>query len=121
MRGYGSEHLGYLHCTPHTFYLGPSIGEVIREAGDLLTHVHISDSFRTHRIMDRFGTGVGLHLHLEPGLGEVDFEETFKALKEIGYRGSLGLQLLSHPDTPVESSRRARRYLKEILGKRLAD
>ncbi|MHC4993868.1 MAG: sugar phosphate isomerase/epimerase family protein, partial [Planctomycetota bacterium] len=66
IRDYDSKHIGYLHCTPHTFYLGESIRQVITEAGDLLTHVHIADTFKTQRVMDRFGTGVGLHLHLRP-------------------------------------------------------
>ena len=62
VRSYRSKHLGYLHCTPHTFYLGTSARQVIESAGDLLSHVHIADTFRTHRIMDRFRTGSVSHL-----------------------------------------------------------
>ena len=117
LRSYGSKHLGYLHCIPHTFYLGKSMPEVIGEAGKLLSHVHVSDTFRTERIMARGGTG--LHLHLRPGLGEVDFQETFHALTGIGYRGYASVQLLSHADAPGRTAEQARKYLEGLLAERL--
>ena len=119
LRSYGSKHLGYLHCIPHTFYLGESIRQVIAEAGELLTHVHVSDTYRTERIMARPGA-VGLHLHLRPGLGEVDFQETFDALTAAGYSGHASVQLLSHADAPAEEAQLTREYLQKLLGERLA-
>ena len=118
LRSYGSKHLGYLHCMPHTFYLGESMREVIAEAGELLTHVHVSDTYRTERIMARPGA-VGLHLHLRPGLGEVDFQETFDALAAVGYGGYVSVQLLSHADAPAEAAELTREYLQKLLGERL--
>ena len=97
--------------------MGDSIREVIVGAGDLLTHVHVADTFRTERIMAR--SAVGKHLHLIPGLGEVDFQETFDALGEIGYGGHVSVQLISHADRPAEAAVRARDYLQELLGDRL--
>jgi myo-inositol catabolism protein IolH len=117
LRSYGSKYLTYLHCIPHTFFLGPSIREVIKEAGSLITHVHVADTLRTERIMAR--TGVGLHLHVRPGLGEVDFRETFEALAAVGYQGAVSVQLLSHVDQPEPAARQAREYLQELLGNRL--
>lgn len=119
LKDYNSKRLGYLHCTPHTFYLGESISQVIAQAGPLLTHIHIADTFQTKRIMDRFGTGVGLHLHLTPGLGEVDFTETFTALNKINYQGLISIQLLSHNEDPDTAAKAARRYLNKQLGDRL--
>ena len=118
LRSYGSKHLGYLHCMPHTFYLGESMREVIAEAGELLTHVHVSDTYRTERIMARPGA-VGLHLHLRPGLGEVDFQDTFDALAAAGYIGHVSVQLLSHADAPAEAAELTREYLQKLLGERL--
>jgi len=118
LRSYGSKHLGYLHCMPHTFYLGESMRQVIAEAGELLTHVHVSDTYRTERIMARPGA-VGLHLHLRPGLGEVDFQETFDALAAVGYGGYASVQLLSHADAPAEAAELTRGYLQKLLGERL--
>jgi myo-inositol catabolism protein IolH len=119
LRSYGSKYLTYLHCIPHTFFLGPSIREVIREAGSLITHVHVADTYRTERIMAR--SGVGLHLHLRPGLGEVDFRETFDALAAVGYRGAVSVQLLSHVDQPEQTARQAREFLQKLLGNRLVN
>jgi len=118
LRSYASKHLGYLHCIPHTFYLGESMRRVIAEAGELLTHVHVSDTYRTERIMARPGA-VGLHLHLRPGLGEVDFQETFDALTTAGYSGHVSVQLLSHADAPAKEAKQTREYLQELLGERL--
>ncbi|MBI4606460.1 MAG: sugar phosphate isomerase/epimerase [Planctomycetes bacterium] len=114
---YRSKHLGYLHCTPHTFFLGRSSHEVIAEAGRLVTHVHVADTFRTERIMAR--SGVGLHLHLRPGLGEVDFREVFDALGSIGYGAHVSVQLLSHAESPREAALESRKHLQGLLGDRL--
>ena len=119
IRSLGSKNVSYLHCTPHTFYLGDSIRRVIEEAGELLSYVHLSDSFRTNRIMDRFGGGVGLHLHLQLGKGEVDFRETFESLERIGYSGVVSLQAISHNDHPVEVAAESRKYLRDLLGDKL--
>jgi len=117
LRSYGSKHLGYLHCTPHTFFLERTSREVIADAGKLVTHVHLADTFRTERIMAR--SGVGLHLHVRPGLGEVDFREIFDALESIGYSAHVSVQLLSHADRPEEAAQETRKYFEELLGDRL--
>ena len=113
LRSYASKPLGYLHCTPHTFFLGESSRRVIAQAGKLLTHVHVADTFRTERIMAR--AGVGLHLHLRPGLGEVDFDEIVTALTAGGYDGYLSVQLLSHADDPLPAARQAGQRLRRML------
>jgi myo-inositol catabolism protein IolH len=108
LRGFGSRHLGYLHCMPHTFFLGDSRA-VIEEAGPLLTHLHVADTYRRERLIAR--AGVGLHMHLRPPLGEVDCREVFDALATIGYQGCASVQLLSHLDDPVGTARQTREYL----------
>jgi myo-inositol catabolism protein IolH len=118
VRSYGSKSLGYLHVTPHSFILGPSMREVIRAAGPLLTHVHLADSLRPERFMVR-GKPISPHLHATPGLGEVDFRETFDALAEIGYTGYVSSQLISHMDRPQEAATQTRVYLQKLLGDRL--
>jgi sugar phosphate isomerase/epimerase len=54
-----------------------SIPGSILANGDLLNHVHLSDSNR-----------------LAPGLGHIDFAEVLQALVEIGYGGSLAFELI---------------------------
>jgi len=106
-----------IHASMFGRYRPPELYRRLRETGELLTYVHVADTFRTERIMDRFG--VGLHLHLQPGLGEVNFREIFDSIEKIGYRGYVSLQAISHNDHPVESARESRRYLKDLLGDRL--
>lgn len=55
--------------------------EAVRELGQLLNHVHLSDSNR-----------------LAPGLGHIDFAAFIRTAREIGYAGCLAFELL--PDLP---------------------
>ena len=54
-----------------------SISGSILAFGDLLNHVHLSDSNR-----------------LAPGLGHIDFAEVLRALREVGYGGGLAFELI---------------------------
>lgn len=54
-----------------------SIPGAIRTFGDLLNHVHLSDSNR-----------------LAPGLGHVDFTDVLQALRDVEYRGGLAFELI---------------------------
>ena len=108
-----------IHASMFGRYRPPELYRRLRETGELLTYVHVADTFRTERIMDRFGVGVGLPLHLQPGLGEVNFRKIFDSIEKIGYRGYVLLQAISPKDHPVESARESRRYLKDLLGDRL--
>lgn len=54
-----------------------SVPEVIRAFGNLLNHVHLSDSNR-----------------LAPGLGHLDFEEVLRVLLEVEYGGGLAFELI---------------------------
>ncbi len=59
-----------------------SISGAILAHGNLLNHVHLSDSNR-----------------LAPGLGHIDFAEVLRALVEVGYEGSLAFELIpTHPN-----------------------
>ena len=54
-----------------------SISGAILAHGNLLNHVHLSDSNR-----------------LAPGLGHIDFAEVLRALIEVDYEGSLAFELI---------------------------
>jgi sugar phosphate isomerase/epimerase len=54
-----------------------SIPGAIRDFGDLLNHVHLSDSNR-----------------LAPGLGHIDFTDVLQALRDVEYRGGLAFELI---------------------------
>jgi len=78
-----------------------SIGGVIRAFSDrvFLMHMHDYD---------------GTHDHLAIGKGKIDFEEIVSALCEIGYAGSLCLEVSPDRNTPEEMVQ-SRNRLREII------
>jgi fructoselysine 3-epimerase len=66
---------GHVHLTPETFT------QAVQLAGERLFHVHVDDN---QGLRDQ---------HLVPGQGNCDFKELFTALKAIGYRGFLSVEL----------------------------
>jgi sugar phosphate isomerase/epimerase len=78
-------------------FLDPS--EFAREFGDRIYHVHVKD---TKRRLDGRRSLLASHLQfgdrdrgwdfVSPGHGDVDFDELFRALNEIGYTGPLSVE-----------------------------
>lgn len=60
--------------------------DAVRDLGNLLNYVHLSDSNR-----------------LAPGLGHVDFAGFIRVLEEIGYAGYLAFELIPDPPNLLES------------------
>jgi sugar phosphate isomerase/epimerase len=86
----GLENGGVMADTYHMNIEERSLPEAIRETGELLNHVHLSDSNR-----------------LAPGWGHIDFGEILRTLQEIGYRGYLAFELILPPGSPSDGTRRA--------------
>jgi myo-inositol catabolism protein IolH len=82
--------------------MGNSPLEIMRAAGDKLGLVHVSDTMdhtRSHGlryITNPPGNAVRVHQHLKIGDGDVNWDEFFGGLKEIGF--------LDRPDSVVCSS-----------------
>jgi myo-inositol catabolism protein IolH len=102
LRRVDSPLIGYLYSTPHTFILGRDPAAIVETAGDMLMHIQIADTFRPERFVVAYApkgyvnmlklpeyAAMNAHLHLVPGLGEVDFAALFAALHRIGYRGAI--------------------------------
>ena len=86
VRGINSPAVTYLYCAPHTFHMGGDVAGILEHAGDLVTHVHVADSF-DHRassglryILNPPGTTARIHQHLDIGQGEVDWDAFFGTL-----------------------------------------
>jgi myo-inositol catabolism protein IolH len=89
VRGVDSPLVSFLYCAPHTFHQGGNMVEIMEYAGDLLTQVHVADSF-DHRVPNRYilnppGTPARIHQHLDIGQGEVDWDTFFAMLDRLGF------------------------------------
>jgi myo-inositol catabolism protein IolH len=89
VRGVDSPSVSFLYCAPHTFHQGGNMTQIMEYAGDLLTQVHVADSF-DHRVTNRYilnppGTPARIHQHLDIGQGEVNWDEFFGALERLGF------------------------------------
>jgi sugar phosphate isomerase/epimerase len=88
--------IGHLHC----------LGEVpiaphIERWGPHLRNVHIEDM------------RAGAHDHLPFGEGEINFPPVFEALKRVGYKGGLHVELSRHSHDAVEVARRSLVFLRQ--------
>ena len=77
--------------------------EVIPRVKDRLAQVHLED-MRT-----------GVHEHLLPGQGDVDFAAVRNALQEAEYAGAVCFELSRHSHEAPTAARRAFEFLKPIL------
>jgi myo-inositol catabolism protein IolH len=91
IRGINSPNVTFEYCAPHTFHMGGDIAGILEHAGDLLTHVHVADSF-DHRassglryIVNPPGSTARIHQHLDIGQGEVDWDTFFGTLGRMGF------------------------------------
>lgn len=91
VRGINSPLVSFLYCAPHTFHQGGDIAGIMEYAGDLMTHLHVADSF-DHRassglryIVNPPGSTARIHQHLDIGQGEVNWDEFFGTLGRLGF------------------------------------
>lgn len=110
IRGIDSPNVSFLYCAPHTFHQGGNLAEIMREAGPLLTHVHVADGF-DHRassglryITNPPGNTVRVHQHLDIGQGEVPWDTFFGTLEELRFDGIMTVCVFAWEDRARESS-----------------
>ena len=121
IRGINSPLVSFLYCAPHTFHQGDDAPGIISEAGDLLTMVHVADSFDHTRssglryIVNPPGSQVTIHQHLDIGQGEVDFDELFSCLERNGFDGIVTTCVFAWEERARESSTFMRETIDEYL------
>jgi myo-inositol catabolism protein IolH len=111
VRGIDSPLVSYLYCAPHTFHMGGDMTGIMDYAGDLLTHLHIADSydFRASSglryIVNPPGSAARVHQHLDIGQGEVDWDLFFATLAEVGFDGIATVCVFAWEERAEDSSR----------------
>jgi myo-inositol catabolism protein IolH len=110
IRGINSPLVTFLYCAPHTFHMGGDISGVMEYAGDLLTHLHVADSY-DHRgssglryIVNPPGSTVRVHQHLDIGQGEVDWDEFFGTLGRLRFDGIMTVCVFAWEERARESA-----------------
>ncbi len=110
IRGINSPLVSFLYCAPHTFHMGNDAKGIIEYAGDLLTNIHVADSFDhtgssgLRYIVNPPGSTVRVHQHLDIGQGEVDFGELFSCLEAAGFDGTVTTCVFAWEERARESS-----------------
>jgi len=122
VRNIGSKAVKVSFIAPHAFYYGGDIGAMLREAGDLLAHVRVADTY-DHRkssalryIVNPPGAQVRVHQHLDIGQGEIDWKLLFDTLAEIKFDGVLSSCVFAWEDRAEDSSR----FMREEIRRQLA-
>lgn len=121
IRGIDSEAVSFLYCAPHTFHMGGNMVEIMEYAGDLLTHVHLADSFdhtassRLRYIVNPPGSTARIHQHLDIGQGEVNWDEFFATLARVGFDGIATVCVFAWEDRAEESCKKNRQLVEQYV------
>lgn len=119
----GSKNVRFLYCAPHTYYFGDDMAAMIREAGELIAHVHVADTWN-HKgssglryIVNPPGAQVTVHQHMDIGQGEIDWDVFFKGLAEVGFDGIVTACVFAWEERRDESGRFMRQEMQRYIDK----
>jgi len=122
VRGINSPLVSFLYCAPHTFHQGGDIAGVMEYAGDLLTHLHVADSY-DHRgssglrfIVNPPESTARVHQHMDIGQGEVDWDVFFGTLDRVGFDGIMTVCVFGWEERARESSTFMREEIERRTG-----
>ncbi|WP_037362287.1 sugar phosphate isomerase/epimerase family protein [Amycolatopsis orientalis] len=123
VRGLNRDWISFLYCTPHTFHQGNDASGIIAEAAEKVTYVHLADTLDhtasngLRYIVNPPGSTVRVHQHAEIGRGEVDFDEVFAALADVGFDGVVSSCVFGWKERAEEISVRQREKATGLIEK----
>ena len=121
IRGINSANFGMVYVASHTFHMGNDTLGIMREVGDRIGIVHVSDTMdhtRSHGlryITNPPGNAVRVHQHLKMGDGDVNWDEFFGGLKEIGFLDNPASVMCSSVFAENENAREMSIWQREAI------
>lgn len=91
LRGLNSPNVGMVYVACHTFHMAHPMREIMRAGQDLIRLVHVADTMDHHAshglryITNPPGNPARVHQHLQIGDGDLDWDDFFGGLAEIGF------------------------------------
>jgi myo-inositol catabolism protein IolH len=125
IRGLNSKNVGMVYVASHTFHMGGNALEIMRAAGSRIGITHISDTMdhrRSHGlryITNPPGNSVRVHQHLKIGDGDVNWDEFFAGLKEIGFLDNPNSIMCSSVFAENETNIETARFQLETIEKHI--
>ncbi|UNN00593.1 sugar phosphate isomerase/epimerase family protein [Rhodococcus opacus] len=116
IRGINSKNFGLVYVACHSYHMGAGMLEIMRAAGDMLRLVHVADTMDHHRshglryITNPPGNPVRVHQHLKIGDGDLDWDEFFGGLGELGFYDKRDTVMVSSVFAEDENAHDVSRY-----------
>ncbi|SED40123.1 sugar phosphate isomerase/epimerase family protein [Rhodococcus koreensis] len=116
IRGINSKNFGLVFVACHSYHMGAGMLEIMRTAGDMLRLVHVADTMDHHRshglryITNPPGNPVRVHQHLKIGDGDLDWDEFFGGLGELGFYDKPDAVMVSSVFAEDENAHDVSRY-----------
>jgi sugar phosphate isomerase/epimerase len=87
----------------HFYCVKDEPAPTVRRLAKYIRHVHLEDIAATR-----------VHHHLVPGEGAIDFKSTLQALRDIGYKGWITIELYPYVDDPDAAARTALERVRQV-------
>jgi myo-inositol catabolism protein IolH len=121
IRAINSPLVSFLYCAPHTFHMGGDMVGIMEYGGDLLTHLHVADTY-DHRgsgglryIVNPPNSTARVHQHLDIGQGEVNFTEFFDTLGRLKFDGIMTVCVFAWEERARSSSTYMRERIENYI------
>ncbi len=121
LRGLNSMSVGFVYVASHTFHYGDQAATLLPEIGEQLGAVYTADTFDHNRshglryISNPPGNASRVHQHLRIGDGDVNWDELFATLKQIGYLDRSDALIVSNVFAEDETADDTSKYQLEML------
>ena len=127
IRGINSKNFGMVYVASHTFHMQEQPLDIMRAAGERIGIVHVSDTMDHNRshglryISNPPGNAVRVHQHLKMGDGDVNWDEFFGGLKEIGFLDNPNSVMCSSVFAENENAAEVAKFQLETMKKYISE